>query len=265
MNTAAATLYELPSEQQALEIAESRKADALAHWEKLKTNVNLKALSSLEIGFHAHYLKKNGLLGMLGFESEGDAIKASGCGHSTWYEAIRLAEAFEGITEDQFISMKLGNAKALANLPESKRKSREWIRMAGVDEVEAFERKVDVEMEGKAKPSDGKEKGVTLNLPMPLSRKDVVKPGLEKYAKEIGIENGDLGKALETLIVEKTGEASLIGSITHAVQRIREAKAVPDLGLSAEESLDRVIAILDDMAIEFGRALEVVHAEGMVQ
>jgi hypothetical protein len=255
------TLYELPSTEEAARIAEDRKADAVAHWEKLKTNVNLKAISSLEIGFHAHYLKKNGLLGMLGFEDEGDAIKASGCGHSTWYDTIRLAEAFEGISEEQFISMKLGNAKALANLPESKRRSREWIRMAGVDEVEVFERKVDVEMEGKARPSDGKEKGVTLKLPMPLSRKDVVLPGLEEYAKKVGIENGDIGRAVEMLLVEKKDETSLIQAITNAVQRIKQAHNLRTSYLSAEEALERVMVLLDEMALEFADALKVVKAE----
>lgn len=255
------TLYELPSIEEQTKIAEDRKADAVAHWEKLKANVSLKAVSSLEIGFNAHYLKKNGLLGMLGFEDEGDAIKASGCGHSTWYETIRLAEAFEGITEEQFISMKLGNAKALANLPESKRKSREWIRMAGVDEVEDFEHKVDVEMEGKARPSDGKEKGVTLKLAMPLSRKDVVQPGLEAYAKKVGIDNGDIGKALEMLIVEKNGETSLIQAITNAVQRIKEAHNLRTSYLSAEEALERVMKLLDDMALDFAAALKTAKAE----
>lgn len=255
------TLYALPDEKQHQLIAEERKADALQHWEQVKKYGAMKSVSSMEIGFHAHYIKKNGLFGILGFEDEGQAMKASGVGQSTWFNTIRLAEAFEGLTEDQFTSMKLGNAEALADLPESRRKSREWVREAGADEIDVFRLKVDKELDGKARPSDGKERGVTMKMDMPLSRKTYCQEGLTEYAKEIGITNGDIGKALETLIVEKRNETSLIGSITNAVQRIRDIKALRNSYLSAEECLDRSFAILDEMAIEFAEALKVPNAE----
>lgn len=261
----AALLYKLPDEKQANQIAEERKADAHTRWEKIKSAGLLESTSSLTIGFHACYLKKNGLFGLLGFESEGQALKASGVGKSTWFECIRLAEAFDGITEEQFTSMKLGNAKAACDLPDSKRKSREWIRQAGIDEIDVFQLKVDQELEGRAKASDGKEAGVTLKLSMPLSRKAVVEQGLIEYAAKVGIENGDTGKALEMLIVEKQGETTLISSITNAVQRIKEAKALRNSYLSAEECLDRVMTILDDMVLQFADALKTVSAEESVQ
>lgn len=255
------TLYELPSTEDAEKIAESRKADAIAHWTEVQAAAKLKSTSSMTIGFHAQYLKKNGLFGMLGFADEGEAMRASGVGQSTWFNTIRLAEAFEGLTEDQFTSMKLGNAEALADLPESKRKSREWIRDAGVDEVDTFRLKVDQEMDGKARSSDGKEKGVALKLDMPLSRKTFCQEGLLEYAKETGIENGDLGKALENLVAEKKGERSLVGAITNAVQRIIEIKQLRNGFLSADECLDRSFKILDDMALDFAEALKVTNAE----
>lgn len=255
------TLYALPDEKQQNQIAEERKADALKHWDKIKDAGFMKSVSSMTIGFNAHYIKKNGLFGILGFEDEGDAVKASGVGKSTWFETIRLAEAFEGLDEEQFTGMKLGNAKALADLPESKRKSREWVRDAGILEIDPFQLRVDQELDGKAKASDSKEHGVTLKLDMPLSRKTIVQEGLQEYAKKTGIENGDIGRALENLIVEKKNETSLVGSITNAVQRIREIKQLRNGYLSAEECLDRSFVILDEMVLEFAEALKVTNAE----
>lgn len=255
----AVLLHELPDERQSHEIAEARKIEAQRHFEAIKSANELESTNSLRIGYHAYVLKREGLFGMLGFENEEEARKKSGVGKSTWYNTIRIAEAYSGLDEEQFISMKLVNAGAALDLSEEKRKSREWVRLAGSMGTAEFQQKVDEELEGKARRSDGKEAGVTLKLSMPLSRKKVVEPGLQEYAEKIGIENGDLGRALETLIIEKKGETSLIGSITHAVQRIREAKAVRESGLSAEESMDKVMAILDDMAIEFADALKAVQ------
>ena len=56
----------------------------------------MESVSSMRIGWHAAYLKKNDLFGILGFKTESEARQAAGVGKSTWYVNIRLAEAFEG-------------------------------------------------------------------------------------------------------------------------------------------------------------------------
>jgi len=255
-------MYDLPDEKQAAQIASARKAEALKHFDAIKKACELASTSSLRIGYHAHILKRDGLFSMLGFEHEEEARRAIGVGKSTWFNCIRLAEAFNGLEEEHFVSMKLLNAVSLADLPESKRLSREWIRMAGSMATGAFQQRVDEELDGRAKVSDGREQGVVLRMPMPLSRKKNVQEGLQEYAEKIGIDQGDTGRALEMLLVEKKGEVSLIESITNAIQHIRVAKEVRNSGLSADEALEKVNGILDEMALGFHAALKAIHGEG---
>lgn len=255
----AAPLYELPSSGQAEKIAEDRKAEAKKHFEAIKKAGISESTSSLRIGWHAHAMKRDNLFGMLGYETDEEARVAADVGRSTWYANIRLAEAFNGLEEEQFVSMKQANANALSDLPESKRLSREWVRLAGSMSIRKFAVKAEEEMEGKAKPSDGKEHGVVLKMSMPASRKKSVESGLKEYAKSVGIDEGDTGKAVELLVIEKTGQVGLIEAITGAVQIIKVARELRDSGLSAEETLAKIYDLLGDMALLFNSSLESVQ------
>ena len=232
-----------------------RKAEAQKHFDIILKSGAMESVSSMRIGWHAAYLKKNNLFGILGFKTESEARQAAGVGESTWYANIRLAEAFEGITEAQFVSMKQASAKALSDLPESKRKDGSWIRWAGSMKIEDFAAKCDEVMDGKAKPSDTKERGVVIKMSVPKSRKESLEHHLERCATQMGINPDDKGKVVEMLAVERDGQTGLIEAITNAVQRIKAAKKLQEDNLSAEEALEKVNVLLDEMALEFHDAL----------
>lgn len=261
MSTQTTNLHDLPSTEDAKKIAEERKADAKKHFDIIKKEGGINSKSSLRVGWHAYYLKNRGLFGMLGFESEDQVREAAEVGESTWYSNIRIAEAFQSIEEDQFCSMKQGNAKRLSELPESERLSREWIRLAGSMKLKEFGQKCDEVMGEKEKPSNSKERATILRMPMPVSRKEVIETKLEEYGEKVGLEKGDIGRALEVLVVEQTQQVSLVQAITNAVQRIKAAKELRTSGLSAEESLDKVYGLLDDMALDFQHSLQGVQSE----
>ena len=242
------------SEDTAKEAAQ-RKAEAQKHFDIILKSGAMESVSSMRIGWHAAYLKKNDLFGILGFKTESEARQAAGVGESTWYANIRLAEAFEGITEAQFVSMKQASAKALSDLPESKRKDGSWIRWAGSMKIEDFAAKCDEVMDGKAKPSDTKERGVVIKMSVPKSRKESLEHHLERCATQMGINPDDKGKVVEMLAVERDGQTGLIEAITNAVQRIKVAKKLQEDNLSAEEALEKVNVLLDEMALEFHDAL----------
>ena len=242
------------SEETAKEAAQ-RKAEAQKHFDIILKSGAMESVSSMRIGWHAAYLKKNDLFGILGFKTESEARQAAGVGESTWYANIRLAEAFEGITEAQFVSMKQASAKALSDLPESKRKDGSWIRWAGSMKIEDFAAKCDEVMDGKAKPSDTKERGVVIKMSVPKSRKESLEHHLERCATQMGINPDDKGKVVEMLAVERDGQTGLIEAITNAVQRIKAAKKLQEDNLSAEEALEKVNVLLDEMALEFHDAL----------
>jgi len=255
----ATSLHELPSEDESKQIAEDRKADAKKRYQKIKKSGEQEATSSMSIGWNVCYMRVHGLWGMLGFSSEEEARLASPVCRTTWYTNARLAEAFPGIDEEQFTSMKLTNAQALANLPESKRLSREWIREAGSDSIEKFAEKCDIALNGKSTASDGKERGTVLKMPMPMSSKTVIEAGLKEYAEKVGIEEGNTGKALELMIAERTGQTGLIQAVATTARRLKEAKALQDSGLSVEETLVKVYELIDEAILELAASLSAVQ------
>jgi len=239
------------------EEAENRKQEAKKHWSIICKSGGLVSVNSLKIGFHAYALKKDNLFGILGFENEKEAWEASGVGDSTWYANIRLAEQFTGVSEELFCGMKQANARALADLPESKRFTEYWLRRAATDPIELFKKMIDEEMDGLARASDGKERTTTFKQSMPASRKKAVEAGIKEYAKEIGEQ--DEGRALELMVAEHTGGTSLIGAITTAIDRIDRIQDLRATLLSAEEVLEKTYEELGAIVGLFKSALQSVQ------
>jgi hypothetical protein len=240
------------------EEAENRKAEAKKHWSAITKAGGLVSVNSLRIGYHAYALKKDSLFGILGFENEKQAQEASGVGDSTWFAMIRLAEQFNTVTEGLFCEMKQANAKALADLPESKRLTEYWLRRAATDSMDTFAALIEAELDGHAKASDGKERTVSYSVKMPKSRKKVIEAGLLEFAKSVGVE-GDQSRALELIVQEHTGSVSLIESITHAITKIGEIKDMKESSMSVDEIIDFVYKRLDEIIAEFQDALNGVQ------
>jgi hypothetical protein len=231
------------------------KATAKEHFDAIVSASALTSTNSLRIGYHAYRLKTESLFGVLGFADETEAREAAGVGASTWFANIRLAEAFKDVPEEKFVKMKQANAQALADLPESKRCSSQWLRMAETSKIKDFAAKVDEEMNGKAKPSDSREGSTSMKLSMPTSRKRVIEEKVKEFAETHGLDPADTGKALEVMCVEATEGATLIGAVTTALQRVKGAKATIHSGISADEALVKVEAELDGMILDFQAAL----------
>lgn len=237
--------------------AENRKKEAQHHFQVIKKAGDLVRVNSLKIGFHAWALKRDNLFGILGFETEKELQEATGVKDSTYFNVRRIAEAYPGVTEELFVAMKLSNAEALMDLPESKRLTEYWLRMAATDSIRDFREKLDKELEGKARPSDGREASTALKVSMPVSRKTAVEAGIKEYAKEVGVE--DPGQALEMMVAEHKDGASLAIAMTKAITKIAELKTLPDSGISLEEAVLKLSAGLDEIVSLFQAALEAVQ------
>ena len=235
-----------------------RKEEASYHWKQIKQASVLQSRNSLRIGYHAYAMKEKGLWGMLGYRDEAEAREAAGVGESTWFSTIRLAEQFKGVPEELFTGMRLTNAKALSDLSDEKRSDRTWLKSAADDSLKNFQAKVDLEMNGKTKPSDGKdpEPIQTFKTSMPASQKRVIESGIKSYAVSVGIDPANTGKVLETVFAEHSGSVGLISSITTAVQRVKAAKEVIHSGRSLEEVIEQVEKMLDEVVIDFAAALD---------
>jgi hypothetical protein len=238
------------------EEAETRKADAKRHWATITKSGVLVGTNSLRIGFHAYALKSQGMFGILGFENEKEAQEASGVGDSTWYAMLNLAEKFNGVSEELFCGMRQANAKALKDLPESKRLTEYWLRRAATDSMDTFKALIDTEMDGKARESDGKERTVSLAYKMTKSQKSAIETGLKEIAKEFGCEGND-SRTIELLVAEKTGSVSLIAVLTNAVQRCKKVKELIESGImSSDEILSQIVILNEEAILEMAEALQ---------
>jgi hypothetical protein len=234
----------------------SRKEEALHHFKQIKQASVLQSRNSLRIGYHAFILKEKNLWGILGFRDEQEAREAAGVGESTWFSTIRLAEAYRGVPEELFTAMRLTNAKALSDLPDEKRQDRDWLKYAETESLKDFQKRVDEEMNGKAKDSDTREVIRTFRTTMPESQMKTVEAGIKSYAVAVGIDPAQTGRVLEAMVAEHTGGAGLIETITTAVQKVKTAKATIHSGVSLEEALEKVEATLDELVLDFAGALE---------
>lgn len=239
-----------------------RKDEASYHFKQIKQASVLQSRNSLRIGFHALALKDKNLWGILGYKDEGEAREAAGVSDATWYSTIRLAEFFKGIPEELFTSMKLSNAKALSDLPETKRQDKDWLKAAADDSLKVFQDKVDIEMNGKAKRSDTQEVIQSIKMTMPASQKKVVEQGIKTYAASVGLDPTNTGKVLETAMVELNQGAGLIETITTAVQKVKAAKETIHSGRSLEEVVEQVEKMLDEVVISFAAALNQASQRG---
>jgi ATP-dependent Clp protease adapter protein ClpS len=248
---ATATLLNPVSEE-----AEDRKKQAKDHWKAIQQSGPLVSSNSLRIGFHAAALKREGLFGLIGFADEKEAQEASGVKQSTWFNVLRIAEAFPGVDEKLFIGMKLTNAETLMDMPESKRLTEYWMRRASTDSIELFSQVVDTDMDGKARASDGRERVVSINIKVPTSTKKVVEEGLREYAKAAGCE-GNEAKAIELMVAEHSEGVSLVGTITKAINRIAEIRTKAEMSaFTAEETLDDTLKSLEEIVGDFQVALQ---------
>lgn len=235
--------------------ANRMKADAQKHWGIVCKSAVPMSVNSLRVGFHAAYLKKNNLWGILGFASEKEAQQASGIKESSWYNVIRIAEAYPGVEEEVFVSLKLSNAEAAMDLSERKRTGEKWLKLAAETPIKEFAKMVDEELDGAARPSDTKERIVPITIKMPKTRKKVVEERLLAYAESVGAKD-DIGRGLELLVAEQSEGVSLIESITAAINDIAEMKQLGQKNLSAAEVLEQVYSKLDVVVDRFREALE---------
>ena len=98
--------------QPVAEEAEFRKKEAQQHWKAIQQSGPLVSTNSLRIGYHAAALKREGLFGILGYENEKQAQEASGVKQATWFNVMRIAEAFPGVEEKLFLCAKIDQRRS---------------------------------------------------------------------------------------------------------------------------------------------------------
>lgn len=231
------------------------KARAKLHFDAIVEGGGMTSKGSMMVGYHAYRMKEENLFGVMGFGTEEEARKASGVGESTWYANIALAKQFKDLSEKKFVGMKQANAKALADLPDSKKCDPQWVKDASHMKCEDFAAQVDKELNGKAKASEGKEKTTSMKVGMSVGQKAVIEENVRVFAEAQGLDAGDVGKVFEVMSIEVTQGDSLVGIITGIIQQMRDIKAVIASNLSADEALIKINAIVDEVIMDVDHKL----------
>lgn len=206
-------------------------------------------------------MKEENAFGILGFASEEEARDASGVGESTWYSTIAIARSFKDLPEELFLSMKLCNAKELADLGESRRLDREWVKRAADLSQKQFRKLVEEELNGKARPSAGKERSVKMTVDMPASRKVVIEEKVKEFAEAHDMPPEDTGRVIEAMAVEATGGKTMLDAILHSIQRAKRIKELLESGLSSDEVLMQVIPLNEENILELAGVLSSKSSE----
>ena len=203
--------------------SELLEADQRLHeaWSGMRKN-------SMVIGWEGNFIKRHNGFAALGYADEAQYYRTVGMSRSTWFKMVGLAEAFEHLSREEFLGMKIENAAHLAKFPAPIRKSKLLIEKAGRMSTIDFHNNVYVGYPGKDAPAP----------PVPkLPKHDVLKlpegiaTAVGDWQQEHGLESPR--QALELMVSECTERATLVGFLTEWQRRltvaIESAKSPADL------------------------------------
>jgi hypothetical protein len=199
---------------------------------------------SMEIGWEGSFLKQHSLWPLLGYASEKDYRAAAGIGRSTWYTMINLAECFERLDKEQFLSMTIENAKHLATLAGDARYNPDLLRKAATMSERDFEHAVVMDTARRENRPVGDVR-VTMKWRLSQAQRAVIERGLEDWQNEHNID--DPARAMELLVVEYTNRATLVGFISESIPRLTRA-------VTSANSADEMVSL---------RALFATHIQEM--
>jgi len=182
--------------------------------------------NSMVIGWEGNFIKRHNGFAALGYADEAQYYRSVGMGRSTWFKMVGLAEAFEYLSREEFLSMKIENAAHLAKFPEPIRKSKLLIEKAGRMSTLDFRNNAYVGYPGKdAPPAFKLRKREALKLP------EGIATAVDGWQQEHGLESPR--QALALMVSECTERATLVGFLTEWQRRltvaIESAKSPADL------------------------------------
>lgn len=221
--------------EKAVEITAKMKARAKEYDSKVRESVP----STLSTGFWGYKIKKEGLFGVLGFESETAYYESRHVSRSTWYAYTSLAEAFEKLPEREFLKFNADCAKLLAKLPEEKRYREDLIKKAQEMTEPEFQ-KVMLRFKAAEENVDEGEVIVTFKLRMPESRREFILDTLKAFISDHKLDEDDHSRALELAMAElRTGDKVRTTVVQH-IPRLRIAWELLN-GKGGNKSADEIM------------------------
>lgn len=199
---------------------------------------------SLEIGWEGSFIEKNNGWDMLGFKHQHDYRITVGIGKSNWYRLLAIAERFQNLDKEVFLSMSIENADKLSRQPEAIRYDSKNIEAAAKMSMRDFADTLSTQEEHRnGKSTD--DKWVDVTWRMKEEQRVVIEKGIEEWRAEHGIDNN--AYALELLVSEFRERPTLVGFLYSAIPELTQAVVSAQDLISLQEVVTKHIQAMNEI------------------
>jgi len=172
---------------------------------------------SMVIGWEGAFIERNNGWETLGFKHQHEYRIAVGIGRSNWYRVLGIADRFQKLDKEIFLSMLMENADRLSRQPEEVRYDPKIIEAAATMSMREFaDTLVTQEEHRNGKPID--EEWVDVVWRMKAEQRAVIEKGIQEWRQEHGIDND--AYALELMISEFRERPTLVGFILESIHKL---------------------------------------------
>lgn len=188
---------------EAVTVEDANERDLVKYARFCEKKVEHGAHGTMDMGFYGRELAEKKLFRRLGYESEGDFLNRKGYAASTWFKMVGIARELQRLPYEDFVKLKVSNAKELCRLPEEIRYQPEWLAKAEAMATEDFAKEIEA-ARAAAMGLAAEDVPVLLRLPMVASQRDAIFDGLREIAMELGLSDkpSALARALEWAVAE---------------------------------------------------------------
>lgn len=207
---------------------------------------------SMIIGWYGHRLKARNLFGELGYESEDAYVGSRELARSTWYRMVRLGMEFSQLALDEFLTMTVENAEALADVQPEHRYNQELLEAAATQKNAVFLRTLaefGAVLAGRP-PSDARS---PMSFHLTKSQTIAIRSGLKEWMTAHQIT--DEGEALEMLVAEYSDRDTLIGTYHDTIDLLRQAAFAGDY-VTVADAQDQMLVLAGKMQKEMSKVVQ---------
>lgn len=212
--------------------------------------------ASMEIAWHAFFIKRYMGWRVLGYEDETHYRQSKRVGRSNWFKLIAIAQGLSHLSREDFLAIAtIENAELLAEQPMHVKQDVSLLRKAQTQPSESFAETLAVDAaarEGKRV----KDAAVTLKLHVRPGQRRAIEQGLAEWQRAHGIV--DAGYALELLLAEFRERLTFVGYISETIMRLSGAVVAARTTEELKQLRDLFATHLQDMS----ELLKICSGEG---
>lgn len=228
-------------------------------WDKEVTDaVGGRNKYTMKIGWYGSRIKAHDKFAELGYLNEKDYWAKKEIGETTWYEMVRIAEAFIFCTEQEFFAMKIQNASALSRVPDEHRYDPEMLQKAAAESIKKFDATVAKYREHKEGIPQAEQKA-TFKLRMNRGQLEMISESLGEWMEERNL--ADQAEALVLLMAEYRDRFAARRFLGEMMQRVEMTVASYSRPEQSQELRGEIALLVSEMREGLAITLQVEAEE----